>query len=155
MGFFWLPPLRDGLKNSDTMFQKLLVFSLLVVASNIAIGAETLDEKQFQKLMKEVGDANKRFKAGIESQNDAQVGKDAARISEIYKQMGKFWHEKKSDKAVKWSEDSASAAAQVAVAAKAKDWDKVKLQLQGVTKNCKLCHDAHREKLDDGTYRMK
>jgi len=127
----------------------------LVVALPLVAGAETLDEKKFQKLMKEVGDANKRFRAAIESQDSAQVSKDAARVSEIYKEMTGFWQQRKSEKAVKWADDSASAAALAATAAKAKDWDKVKLHLQDVTKNCKACHDVHREKLEDGSYRIK
>jgi cytochrome c556 len=137
------------------LLKSLAVTLLLSISTLTTLAAETLDDKQFQKLMKEVGDANKRFKAGIDNQDSAQVGKDAARISEIYKQMAAFWRARKSDKAVKWSEDSSIAAASAATAAKTKDWDKVKLHLQDVTKNCKSCHELHREKLEDGSYRIK
>jgi cytochrome c556 len=137
------------------MSPKFLTFTLLVLASAILVRAEILDEKQFQKLMKEVGDTNKRFKAGIDGQDSAQVSKDAARISEIYKEMEPFWRKRNSDKAAKWAGDSATAAASVASSAKAKDWDKVKLHYQDLTKTCKSCHDVHRERLDDGTSRIK
>ena len=137
------------------MTQKFFIATLLIGVSTLALRAESLDDAAFKKLMKEVGGAAKRFKGGVESKDGAQVSKDAARVSEIYKQMAPFWKERKSDKGVKWSDESSIAAAALADSAKKGEWDTVKINMQGVMKNCKACHDAHREKLDDGGYRIK
>jgi cytochrome c556 len=53
------------------------------------------------------------------------------------------------------SEDSATAATATAAAAKAGEWDKVKTHWGAVGKSCKDCHEKHREKLEDGSYKIK
>ncbi|MSU63634.1 MAG: hypothetical protein EXS31_14755 [Pedosphaera sp.] len=126
-----------------------------IAISTLTLRADPMDEKQFQKLMKESGDIAKRMKPGIDGKDSAQVSKDGARIEEINKQMVAFWQAKKVEKAVKLSEESVASAKLVASSAKEQDWEKVKASLQGVMKNCKACHETYREKLDDGSYRFK
>lgn len=116
--------------------------------------AETMDEKEFQKLMKEIGDTTKRFRPGIEGKDTAQVSKDAARLSEINTKMAAFWKARKAEDAEKWSHETAAAATALAASAKAGNWEKAQKDAQGVMR-CKACHDAHREKLEDGSYRIK
>jgi len=134
---------------------KLIFLAALLASSISALSADALDEKQFQKLMKEVGDTTKRVKPGIESKDADQLNKDAARLAEIYKQTVPFWQHRKVDDAAKWSQESAAAASALALAAKAKDWDKATQHFRELGKNCKACHDAHREKLEDGSSRIK
>ena len=131
-----------------------LVILLFAHASPI-LAADALDEKGFQKLMKEAGDIAKRFKGNQEQKNGAELAKDTGRLAEIYKATTPFWKNRKVDDAAKWSGESETSARAAAVAAKAGDWDKVKTDLGATMKNCKNCHEAHREKLDDGTYRIK
>ncbi len=135
-----------------------ILFSTIACAvaiSSLTLRADPIDEKQFQKLMKETGDIAKRMKPGIDGKDSAQVSKDGARLEEINKQMVAFWQLKKVEKAVKFSEESAASAKLVASSAREQDWEKVKASLQGVMKNCKACHETYREKLDDGSYRIK
>ena len=77
-------------------------------------------------------------------------------MARAYKQMAGFWKTRKAaEDAVKWSDDSAAAATATVAAVRAGDWEKVKSSWDGVGKNCKACHDKHREKLDDGSYKIK
>ena len=128
----------------------LVAFSFTTVRA-----AEAMDEKQFQKLMKEVGNVAKQFKDNAAAQKAAVVQKDSARTAEIYKQMAVFWKARKTDEAARLSEQSAVAASATAMAAMAGDWDKVKTSWGAVGQNCKSCHEKFREKLDDGSYRIK
>jgi cytochrome c556 len=139
------------------MISRFFFFSVVTLILSIArvSAAEPVDEKQFQKLMKEVGDVGKRFRSGVESKNSEQVSKDANRAAEIHKQLVAFWHDRKAADAVKWSEETSKAATMLATAAKVGDWEKAKTELQNYGKSCKGCHDAYREKLDDGSYRIK
>jgi cytochrome c556 len=139
------------------MKYQALVLSLatLAIASLTGLAAEKMDETKLQKSMKEVGDAAKRFKKNQDEKNADQMAKDAQRIAEIYHETIAFWKERKMDDAVKSSQESEAAAKAAAIAAKAGDWEKVKANVQGLMKNCKSCHDSHREKLEDGTYRLK
>jgi cytochrome c556 len=138
------------------MKRKLLLgFILFAFSFATGYGAEALDEKQFQKLMKQVGKVSKDFKANFEAKNGAALEKDAATAAAAYTQMASFWKSRKADDAAKWSDDSATAATAMASAAKAGNWDSVKIHWNAVSKNCKGCHDTHREKLPDGGYRIK
>jgi cytochrome c556 len=102
-----------------------------------------------------VGKVSKDFKTNFEGKNGAALEKDAATAAAAYKQMASFWKTRKADDAAKWSEDSATAATAMATAAKAGNWDGVKTHWNAVSKNCKGCHDTHREKLPDGGYKIK
>ncbi|HEY0549979.1 MAG TPA: cytochrome c [Verrucomicrobiae bacterium] len=138
------------------MKRKLLIgLGLLAFSFATAHAAEALDEKQFHKLMKQVSKVSKDFKTNFEGKNSAALEKDAATAAAAYKQMAGFWKTRKADDAAKWSEDSATAATATATAAKAGNWDGVKTHWNAVSKSCKGCHDAHREKLPDGGYKIK
>lgn len=132
-----------------------LALALSVVSIAAVRAADALDEKAFQKHMKAVGQANKNFKGNFESKNAAAVEKDGAATAEAYKAMAGFFKARKNDDAVKWSDDAATGATGAAAAAKAGNWDKVKSEWSAVGKNCKACHDKYREKLDDGSYKIK
>jgi cytochrome c556 len=129
--------------------------ALIAFAFSTVRAADAIDEKEFQKLMKEVGKVAKGFKDNTQAKNAAVVEKDSAHVADIYKQMAAFWKARKVDDAAKLSDASAAAASATAAAAKAGDWDKVKTSWGVVNKNCKDCHDAHREKLPDGGYKIK
>jgi cytochrome c556 len=133
----------------------LLALTLSAISLTTVRAADALDEKVFQKHMKAVGKTTKAFKANFESKNAAAIEKDGATTAEAYKAMAAFFKARKNDDAVKWSDDSAAGATGAATAAKAGDWDKVKSEWGAVGKNCKACHDKYREKLDDGSYKIK
>ena len=137
---------------------KSKLFCLLAVMAlslSSVRAADAMDEKAFAKLMKEVGKTAKGMKDNAAAKNAEAVQKDAARVAEIYTQMAGFWKSRKTDDAVKWSEDSATAATATAAAAKAGDWELVKSSWGGVGKNCKACHEKHQDKQDDGSYKIK
>lgn len=143
-------------KTPQRMKSKILLALTLSVFSLAAVhAADALDEKAFQKHMKAVGKTAKAFKANFESKNAAALEKDGAATAEAYKGMAAFFKARKNDDAAKWSDDAATGASGAAVAAKAGDWDKVKAEWNAVGKNCKACHDKYREKLDDGSYKIK
>jgi cytochrome c556 len=138
------------------MSNRILFSSLLILATSaFCVQADTLNDEGFHKLMKEVGSTTKRFKNHIQAQDGSALNKDATRVAEIYKQMAPFWTARKASDAAKWSEESAASATVLATAASKGEWAGVKSASQGVMKNCKACHDAHREKLPDGSSKIK
>jgi len=119
------------------------------------LGAAPVDEKGFEKSMKELGEIARRSRATQENKDAAQMEKDAAALVRIYESTLSFWKERKAEDAIKWTEESSAAAKKVHAAMKAGNWEDVRANFQGVMKNCKSCHEVHREKLDDGSYRLK
>ena len=138
-----------------------LLFLLAVLAVSFCTAlstvraVEAMDEKSFQKLMKEVGKTSKSMKDNATTKNAEVVQKDATRVAEIYTQMAGFWKARNTEDAVKWSTESATAAKAAAAAAKAGDWELVKTSWGGVGKNCKACHEKHQDKQEDGSYKFK
>ena len=148
MGFRLKP--RAHMKINLLSILALAAFSVTAVPA-----AQALDEQQFQKLMKEVGKAAKAMKDNAQAKNAAVVVKDSTRTAAIFKQMAAFWKVRHADDAAALSEKSSSAASATAAAAKAGDWNGVKSNWGTVGQNCKTCHEKHREKLDDGSFRIK
>jgi cytochrome c556 len=140
------------------MKKNIQIFVLITCSAFLSqslCAAEKLDDKGFEKLMKEVGKAQKGFKKNQDEKNSAAMVKETTRLAEIYTELAGFWKDRKVTDATKWSEESATSATAAASAAKAGEWDKVQTHVQSLMKNCKNCHEAHREKLDDGSSRIK
>ena len=114
-----------------------------------------LDEKGLQQAMKDTGKASRTFKKNMDDKNAVEMEKAASSVAALTQQTVAFWKGRKVDDAAKWSQESATAAKTAADAAKAGDWDKVRASIQTVQKNCKNCHDAHREKVEDNVYKIK
>lgn len=127
--------------------------SLLLAA--LPTRAADLDEKGLQQAMKDIGRTSRSFKKNMDDKNAAEMEKAATTVASLNHQAIAFWKARKVDDAAKWSEESENAAKAAADAAKAGDWDKVKASIQTVQKNCKNCHDAHREKVEDNVYKIK
>lgn len=93
--------------------------------------------------------------AKAEKRTGQQTVRAAERLSGIYEEMIPFWRARKAADAVKISEEGKAAAIELANAANADDADRANDAFKKFSGTCKSCHDAHREKLDDGKYRIK
>ena len=102
--------------------------------------------------MKATAGANKvlqKQKTGPEAVRSAET------MGEVYENMVNFWRQRKREDAVKWSEEGKAAAVMLASAAHAGDEEKAQAAAQSLVGTCKSCHTAYREKLADGSYRIR
>ena len=90
---------------------------------------------------------------------DAASGRQAVRKAEqigvAYENMIEFWRQRKAEDAVKWSEAGKASALQLATAMSSGDAERVAVAMKTLGGTCRSCHEAHREKLSDGRYRIK
>jgi cytochrome c556 len=56
---------------------------------------------------------------------------------------------------IKFAQTANKASMNLAAAANAGEWDKASDELKTIGAQCQGCHAAHREKLPDGSYKMK
>ena len=130
--------------------KRLAVLLLIVPAT--AVVAEEYPE--FVSLMKM---ANQSL--GALGKMDKKTGPEAMRAAErlglAYEQMMPFWRGRDSAPAVKISQEGKAAAAALASAAFSGDADKAEAAFKTLGGTCKSCHEARREKLADGKYRIK
>ena len=104
--------------------------------------------------MKTTGTASDELKK-MEQKTGEEAMRRAEKIAGVYENMIGFWRQRNMSDAVKWSEDGKAAAMQLATAAHANDAEKAKSALASLNSTCRSCHEAHREKIGDGKYRIE
>jgi hypothetical protein len=109
---------------------------------------------EFITWMKATGTASDDLKK-MEQKTGEQAMRRAERIGGVYESMIGFWRQRNTSDAVKWSEEGKAAALQLATAAYSGDAEKAKAAFTALNGTCRSCHEAHREKIADGKYRMK
>jgi hypothetical protein len=125
---------------------------LLFLAAGFALVAE--EDTGFIAWMKATGTAADNLKK-MEQKTGKQAVRNAERIGVVYEEMIGFWRQRNAADAVKWSEEGKAAALQLATAAYSEDNEKAGAALTALSASCKSCHEAHREKIGEGKYRIK
>ena len=124
------------------------VFSVAVMAGEKA-------PESYVKVMKDISEATKSLKGNMEAKNFEAVAKDAATIKGLFETNHKFWEARKAADAIAAASDGLKAVDALATAAKAKNEAGVADAAKAVNGTCKTCHDAHRERLPDGSSEIK
>ena len=114
-----------------------------------------VDEKEHEAAMKSAGATMGHLRKSLEAKAADDIATDASKLEAIFLLSEKFWKERKTDDAVKWSQDALAASKELSAAAKANDMDKAATAAKAVGATCMACHTAHREKLAEGGYKIK
>lgn len=133
---------------------KLLLVLLLAVFTVFA-APRAQEDAEHAGWMKTIQAATGSIRKNIEGKAADDIVKDAAKIEDAFKKSEGFWAKRKTDDAVKWSQQAQAAAKEIAGAAKDGDMEKVSTSLRSLMGNCAACHGAHREKLPEGGYKIK
>jgi hypothetical protein len=112
-------------------------------------------EEAFDKVMKQVGAANRALRSALDESNAKAAQENAVLLQQGFRQSTAFWKTRRVDEATAWSQDGLKLAESIDRAAAAGRWDEVKDTVGTLGKVCQTCHTTHRERLDDGTFRIK
>lgn len=121
---------------------------------SLALLAPAQDEADLHKWMKDTGAANDVLRK-LPAKTGPEAAASAEKISTAYAHMKGFWEKRNVADAVKWSEEGKTAADELARAAKAGEADAATASMKLLGGTCRSCHEAHREKLPDGKYKIK
>ena len=128
--------------------------SILLGLATIVLSAYGQQDEELQQWMKAA-----RQSASALSKLENKTGKPAVapaeRLGAIYENMINFWRQRNAPDAVKVSTAGKAAAVQLASAARAGDETAAASALRELTATCKQCHEAHREKIGDASYRIR
>ena len=91
----------------------------------------------------------------IENKMSPEMAVSAAKLSGIYETLAAYYTKKNVADAAKMSMDGKTAADEAVAAIKAGDAEKAGAAFKTVGGTCKGCHDVHREKAADGSYKFK
>jgi hypothetical protein len=113
------------------------------------------DHEELNKAMKTAGAANGSLRKSIAAKDGAETAATAEKLAAAFKTVQAHFEEHKMDDGIKFAQTANMASMNIAAAAKAGEWDKASDELKTLGAQCQGCHAAHREKLADGTYKMK
>jgi hypothetical protein len=114
-----------------------------------------LDEKELTKKMKSAGEQMNAIRKSMGAGAMADVAMRAKGMAEALDGTESFWADRKMDDAVKFSRDGLAGAQDLARAAEANDAAAARTASSKMGGSCKSCHEAHREKVSDGVYKIK
>lgn len=123
--------------------------TLFVLAACAALPQEHTEFVTWMKIVNASANSLREKPTGPEAVGSAE------RIGAVYENMIGFWRQRNALDAIKLSEEGKLGAAMLANAISAGDTEKTAAALKTVTGTCKTCHDAHRERVAEGKYKIK
>jgi len=124
------------------------IFGVVVMAGEKA-------PDSYVKNMKDTNAAAQSLRKTVEAKDYEAVAKDAATLKTLFSNTEEFWTKRNAEDAVTTAKAGIKAATDLEAAAKAKNEAGVADAAKALQGTCKTCHDAHRERLPDGTSEIK
>jgi len=115
----------------------------------------TAEELAFQAVMKQVGPANTALRAAIDKMDAAAVKEQATILSKAFTQTETFWKTKGKADATTFATDAKKHSDAINAAVAGGKWEDAKAAAGPLGQQCAGCHGAYRERLDDGSFRIK
>ena len=115
----------------------------------------TAEELEFQKIMRQVGPANTALRAAIDKMDAAAVKEQAAILVQAFTKTEAFWKGKGKADASGFAAEAKKHSDVITTAVAASNWDGIKAAAGPLGQQCAACHGAYRERLDDGSFRIK
>jgi len=115
----------------------------------------TAEEEALSKIMKQVGPANTALRGALDKSDMAVAKENANVLKQAFVQTEAFWKPKGKPEATKFAEEARKLSEQISTAIATGNWDEAKTHAGTLGQQCAGCHGAFRERMDDGTYRIK
>jgi hypothetical protein len=115
----------------------------------------TPEENAFDGIMKQVSPAFTALNQAITATSGDQVRAKVVELHKLFGDTQTFFTNRKTTDAIGWAGDAAKLTQDIDQAATAGKWDDAKAAATKLNGLCGSCHAAHRERQDDGSYRVK
>lgn len=140
---------------------KPVVLATSVINSSMAdlakkkIAPPTPAEDAFDQVMKQVNPAMTALRAGLTASDAAAVKQRTTELKKIFTDTQTFFKTRGTADATGWAGDALKFLDTIDTAATAGKWPDATAASTSLGGLCTTCHNAHRERMDDGTYRVK
>jgi len=114
----------------------------------------TAEEETLSKVMKPLPPALAALRTAVDGSKTEDANKNAAVLKQGFTDIEAFWKPKKPD-ATQWAHDARVKVEGIQAAITAGKWDEAKAAVPAVQQACGTCHNAYRERFDDGSFRIK
>jgi hypothetical protein len=112
-------------------------------------------EEAFSKTMKQVQPASTALRAGIEASSADEIKQQAAVLKTAFTDVHTFFKGRNTADATGWAQDALTLVGAIELSASSAKWDEARASAGRLTQLCTQCHTAYRERMEDGTYRIK
>jgi cytochrome c556 len=115
----------------------------------------TAEEEALSKIMKQVGPAQAALRGALDKTDMAVAKENANVLKQAFVQTEAFWKPKGKADASKFAEEARKLSEQITTEIASGNWDEAKTHAGTLAQQCAGCHGTYRERMDDGTYRIK
>lgn len=115
----------------------------------------TPEETAFDAVMKQVNPTLGELRKGLEASDTGVVKEQGARLRGFFVETRAFFAKRSVSDAQGWAGDAVALLDTITRSAAGSDWAAAKEAASKIQPLCAQCHGAHRERLEDGSYRVK
>ena len=115
----------------------------------------TPEEIAFDKTMKAVQPAFGSLRAALEGSNAADAKQHATTLKNGFIEAQLFFKNRKTDDAAGWAGDALKLVESIEKASAGAQWEEARTSATNLQQLCTTCHTAHRERQDDGSFRVR
>ncbi len=114
-----------------------------------------MTDEQYVNTMKQIGPTFQTLLKNNESMDHAAGVKNAQRLEQWFNDVQRYWEAKKVANAAAFAKSAAAAAQMTVSASVAMNMMVLDESEKKLRDACQGCHTAHRERLPDGTFKIK
>jgi cytochrome c556 len=129
--------------------------TVLTTAALLAAFAFGQGHEELQQAMKTAGANFGGLRKSIEAKDAMATTAAADKLAAAFPVVRAHFEEHKMQDGVDFATTAEKASKSLSEAAKAGNWDQAAADMKTIGGTCQGCHSAHREKLPDGTFKMK
>lgn len=115
----------------------------------------TADDLALQKIMTKLPTAQAAVRKTLDSKDAAGAKEQATLLKDSFTQIEAFFKTKNNAEATKWAADGKNHAEAILVNLGLNNIDAAKTSITPLGATCASCHGKYRERMDDGTFRIK
>jgi hypothetical protein len=149
------PELIEKFKGKPAVMAASVVDGALTDLAKKPIPPATPAELALSNTMKGVQTASTALRTSADGSDLAGVKAQADILKKAFTDTQAFFKTRNTADAIGWAGDALKMVTDAELAAAAGKWDDAKSNATGLTKLCATCHAAHRERMEDGTFRVK
>jgi len=115
----------------------------------------TPEEEAFDAVMKQVNPTLGDLRKGLEASDAAIVAEQGTKLRGLFAETRTFFAKRATTDAEEWAGTAVTLIETLTTGAASGDWAGAKDAASQIQPLCATCHNAHRERLDDGSYRVR
>jgi hypothetical protein len=112
-------------------------------------------EEAFMRAMKQVQPASTAMRAGIEASSAEQVKTQTTILKTVFTEVQAFFKARNTADAAGFAGDALTLAGAIELSAASGKWEEARASSTRLTQICTQCHTPYRERLEDGSYRIR